>query len=214
MTFALTGNNASISQELTTRLIPVRIDTESERPQSLAYGFHPAYAALEHRTEIIRAIITCYQAWFNAGAPKHGAGAARMGAWSALVRQATIWLSHEGFIHDAGLPEMGDPAHGLMTAGEGDDVETTQLRDLFHALRDTYEDNWFSAKDVTREVNLFPSQALHDAVSSMSPRNGDFKVSTVGAILTNRKTMRIDGLVLVVRKDKTKNTNVFKVALT
>jgi hypothetical protein len=201
----LTSNNASISHELSSRLVSVRIDTQSENPQALAFPFSPIQEAISKRAEIAWGVCTVFQAYFNAGSPKLGKGRSRFATWDDLIRQCVLWVQHEGYLLKAGIEDQmlrpfGDPAGSLLSAGSGMDEETSCLRDLLHALKDQYGVlNNFTAAAVASEVNGFPGP-IKNAIHGLSPRNGDYPVSSVGKILSNRKDRRVDGLYLKVGK--------------
>lgn len=65
-TWVATGNNPSLSDEMTRRVVRIRMDTGMERPETRAGFRHPNLLrwAHEHRGELIAAALTLARAWY------------------------------------------------------------------------------------------------------------------------------------------------------
>ena len=160
-TVVLTSNNASLSRDLHRRFIRVRIDTGVAQPQALEFSFEPVERALTERLAIVRAVCVVVQAFFAAGHPRLGRGDAGYPAWSRLVRDCVLWIEREGFARvrcgadgepldedNAGIGELGDPAHAIVKeAGAADPASLAQSQ-LLIGLRGVFGGEVFYARDV------------------------------------------------------------------
>lgn len=81
------GNNVELSDEMTRRVIPIRLDAGVERPEERT-GFSipdlPAYVR-ERRSELVSACLSLVQAWINEGMPKGTATLGRYESWAGVM---------------------------------------------------------------------------------------------------------------------------------
>ena len=214
-TIMLTSNNASLSTDMATRFLQIRIDTRTERPQSQHFEFHPLVRVLCERLAIINAVLNVVQAYFDAGSPVIGKGCSRFPEWDRLVRQCVLWLKREGFAKEAGIDQIGDPAHAIMEDAGNADPESEGLALLLEGLQSKYGAEWFSARSAVSWIeNCRDDNALmvREAVETLMPSIGcgRISVSTFASILRYRVDRPSEGLVL--RKFKAgKKTNGYMV---
>lgn len=233
----MTSNNASLSRDLTSRFIRIRIDSGVERPQTLEFDFDPIERALSERLAIARAVCLVVQGFFAAGSPRLGKGDARFPEWSRLVRQCVLWcgqdtLSDSGrqklnlgegelveadglpsLAEEAGIGVLGDPAHQIIEEAGRSDPESQALGLLLNGLRDTFDHDFFYARDV---LALIESQRgggaelVREAAELLCPVRAPLNARTVASLLRYRLDRHCDGLVLRMA-DGGKNTKVYSV---
>jgi hypothetical protein len=94
--FFVTGNNIRVGGDLVSRVIPIRIDAQTSRPQEREGFRHPDLADYirKHRAELLAALLTLCRAWVAAGKPETTCPKMRYGAWRRVVGGI---LQHAGF---------------------------------------------------------------------------------------------------------------------
>jgi hypothetical protein len=98
-TWFVTGNNLEPVNDTVRRVLVVRIEVDSERPQERTGFKRPLLAeyAREHRADLLARALTIMRAYHLAGRPSQNLSAwGSFVAWSELVRGALVW---------AGLPD-------------------------------------------------------------------------------------------------------------
>jgi putative DNA primase/helicase len=67
-----TGNNPALSTEIARRVVRIRMDAKTERPQERQGFRHPKLRVwvTEHRAELIHACLTLVRAWIADGKPQ------------------------------------------------------------------------------------------------------------------------------------------------
>jgi len=119
--WAATGNNISLMADTSRRVGHIRIETQDERPEERQGFRYPRL--LDHvrsnRAKLLSAALTMLRAFHVAGRPiKPIPEWGSFEGWSALVRQAVVWL---------GLPDPGSTRVELM---ERSDVQASAIRQL------------------------------------------------------------------------------------
>ena len=96
-TWVATGNNVSLSDEMTRRVVPIRLDARMERPEERTGFRHPEILAWvrNNRTRLVSACVAVIQAWLTAGMPRGTATLGRYEAWAGMM---------EGILTTAGVP--------------------------------------------------------------------------------------------------------------
>ena len=138
--FIITGNNVSLANDESSRIIPVRLTTKAASPHKRKFT-HPDVIrrALEIREPVLRHVIGVI-AGFHASRVNVTVAPSRFPQWDVLVRYPLIWvgLKDVGTVFDQNIensPELG--AHLAL------------MRHLY-AL---YGENKFSASDLVRLAN-------------------------------------------------------------
>lgn len=145
-TFFATGNNLTFRGDLTTRVIPVDLDPNCERPEERKFDVNLHEYIPQHRGELVRAALTVLRAYHVAGRPRQALPVfGRFEMWSDLVRSALVWVGE------------ADPCAG-------------RLR-----IRDTDPERELVASVLTRWFALFGNQPLTavDVIRDADPRKTD-----------------------------------------
>ena len=112
-----TGNNLVVAGDMTTRIVPCRLDPQVERPeerefQRNLYDWIPA-----NRPHLIRAVLTILRGYVVAGRPKQPIkNFARFEDWSRLIRSALVWLGEADPLLGREQLEDGDPVRAKLRA--------------------------------------------------------------------------------------------------
>jgi putative DNA primase/helicase len=193
-----TGNNLSIVGDLKRRVVLIRMDAKTERPEQRTFNKNHLDEILSKRAEIITAVLTISMAYLQAGEPlieKHTPyGSFEM--WDRLVRKPLLWI---------GTP---DPLAGAEALRESDpDMEC--MKALFSA--------WLSVKDLNvastaSDVVKVGMEYLPGGVEPSYPDLRDAlqlacseKVNSrrLGNWLRNHKDRIVDGLQLIKHGEDT-----------
>jgi len=85
--WAATGNNVRVSDEMSRRTIPVRLDPHTDRPFDRTGFHHPDLIAWtdEHRSDLVHANLTLAQAWVAEGMPRGTLVVGMYEAWAAVM---------------------------------------------------------------------------------------------------------------------------------
>lgn len=94
-----TGNNPVLSDEIARRTIRVRLDAQMERPYERSNFRHPNLKgwAIEHRADLLWAVVVMVRAWLAAGRPP---GSRSMGTFESWAR------TMGGILDVAGIPGL------------------------------------------------------------------------------------------------------------
>ncbi len=81
------GNNVELSDEMTRRIIPIRLDAGVERPEECADFRHPNLPEYvrNHRSELVSACLPLIQAWLEARQPKGSTPLGRFESWTDVM---------------------------------------------------------------------------------------------------------------------------------
>lgn len=95
-TFAVTGNNVTLSNEMTGRSVLIRLDPKMEDPSTRTGFRHPKLEVWtrEHRRRLLWAALTLGQAWIAAGRPMANVAFGGFEAWGGVLG---------GVLHVAGI---------------------------------------------------------------------------------------------------------------
>ncbi|MBI1338474.1 MAG: hypothetical protein GC164_16145 [Phycisphaera sp.] len=121
-----TGNNIAVGADMGRRCLYIRLDAPEERPE-LRTGFqHPDLMAyvIEHRGELLVHALTVLRAYCAAGKPCQTLPSfGSFEGWSALVRQAVVWLGYK------------DPCETTGHLIANSDNDAADLGEFFEALK-------------------------------------------------------------------------------
>ena len=140
--FIASGNNPTTSREIARRIVPIRIDARSERPE-LRTGFtHPDILAWakESRGWLIWAALTLIQHWIAAGCPKGQRVLGKFEGWSAVMGGIAEVNGIHGFLDN--LNEFRCCA----------DTESTTLRAVVTAWSSAFGEAPIRASDLLGHV--------------------------------------------------------------
>jgi hypothetical protein len=137
-TWIATGNNLQLSMEIARRCIRVRIDAKVDQPW-LRTGFrHDPLKpwVIEHRAELVHALLILIQAWLAAGRPP---GTRTLGSFDTWARTIGGILEHAGF---TGFLEDTNELY------ESADTETQEWRDFTSAWWARFRSLWVNTSDL------------------------------------------------------------------
>ena len=181
-----TGNNLSIIGDLKRRVVMIRLDAKTERPEHRAFDCDHLVAVAARRGEIITLALTIVAAYLAAGAPKvqglHGFGGFEQ--WDRMVRRPLVWL---------GLP---DP---LLTSEElrEQDPDLEAMRLMFSAWRESFSDRAVTGAEVINEsqsVGQSENEELRDALQLVCAEKPNSR--RLGFWLRSHRERIVDGLQL------------------
>jgi len=150
-TFLATGNNVTVSGDLTRRVLPCTIDAQVERPYEREFTINPLSFIEKHRGELVNAALTIILAYQNAGCPpqKQLNSFGSFEEWSKSIRNALVWNG------------MQDPCLGLELWDQVDPVR----EELSAVLDSWYEISQSSAITISELIKL-AKQYLSDEYRS------------------------------------------------
>lgn len=132
-----TGNNLAIVGDLKRRVLMIRLDAKTERPEHRAFDRDHLATITADRGKIISLCLTIIAAYLAAGAPKiaglHGFGGFEQ--WDRMVRRPLVWL------------DLPDP---LLTSEElrEQDPDLEAMRLLYTAWHQEFNDRAVTASEV------------------------------------------------------------------
>lgn len=141
--FIATANNASLSPDLVRRALHVRLEGDTERPESRTGFTHPDLRGhiLENRARYLLAALTILRGYYVAGCPDMKLKP--MGsfeAWSRVVRNALVWAG------------QADPLDTQEALRETSDPEQEGLEALFTAWHIVYGERGVTVKTVLGDL--------------------------------------------------------------
>lgn len=199
------GNQYTADRDMSTRWLIARIDPGTEHPQMLTYAFDPVDRALADRLGIIHAAITLHLAYHQAGCPRADRIDTRFATWGRTVRQLCLWLRDSGIAAEAGIGELGDPAHATLSGSIASDQESEALALLLSGLMEQFGADAFTASEVRRLHERGESGSdtaclqIHEGLSGLLPRDRlrNLSAQSVNWALKNRRGRICGGLKLV-----------------
>jgi hypothetical protein len=197
VTWFLSGNNLALRGDIHRRVIPCRLQTTDERPESRE-GFF--YADLlghvrQHRPDLVVAALTVLRGFFAAGRPNPGLPPlGSYEGWSAVVRGAVNWAyGHDPAATREGVTEADESISSLAAVLEG----WSQLPGG--------TDDGLTVAEALRILNgdgHGTFQLLRDTLASWSKREGLPGPQAVGYRLRAWRGRVIGGRVLVGENDR------------
>ena len=195
--FVVTGNNLAFIGDTCRRILPCRIDAESETPYLRRFEFDPLDLVRSGRHRLVVAVLTLLRAYQAAGAPVVAAGSlASFERWDGIVRQAVCWLAQA-----QDQIELGDPAASI-ASNVREDSHKSSLRSVLEAWRDCFGERAVSAQEV---LDHFGDEGLEKALRELeSQRGGGLNAQRLGKWLSRHKDEFAGGLrfVRVVNAEK------------
>jgi hypothetical protein len=155
VTWMATGNNLSLAGDLARRCFWVRLNAGTAHPWQRTGFRHPDLLAWvsAHRGELVTALLTLSQAWYQAGQPE--GVAPPLGGFEAWVRIIG------GILHYVGIPAFLDNLHALYSqVDEGDSGQWTAFLSVWLA---TYGERPLTVADLTEDL-LLAGSALRDVL--------------------------------------------------
>ena len=136
--FFVTGNNLTITGELSRRRIPINLDAKVARPELRTFKQAELLRWVEeHRVELLHAVCVLIRAWVAAGRPKGSHPRPNsFGRWAELVGGVSSYCGITGFLDN------------LSQASQDDDIETSEWEAFLAFLHNQFKDQPFTASAV------------------------------------------------------------------
>ena len=192
------GNNVELSDEMTRRIIPIRLDAGVERPEERT-GFKikdlPAYVR-EHRSELVSACLSLVQVWVDAGMPKGEATLGRYESWAGVLGGILKVSGVSGFL--SGRERLHSEA----------DKETQEWAALLSNWWATYGERAATASEVFTVVK--EHKMLLDLWAG---REGLAASQRFGRALTNKRDRVFGGFkIMGAGRDAVSKSNAYRLA--
>jgi hypothetical protein len=92
-TWMATGNNLTVSGDLSTRVLICRLDAKMERPEERQFDRELRSHVLQNRQKLVVAALTILRAYVVSGSPRQSLTPfGRFEQWSDFVRSPLVWL--------------------------------------------------------------------------------------------------------------------------
>lgn len=180
-TFFFTGNNLSLTGDLTRRIIPIDLNSKCEKPEDREFSFVPEEMALERRREFVLAALNILKRYQDDGCPEPVV-LGSFEVWSRVVRSAVI---------HAGLP---DPCTGLADWEATDTVAVT-LRNLLRVWHGLWKSTPMRSGEVVN--NATEGSELAEVLADIcQERSGKFSTRILGKYLSRYVERREGGFFL------------------
>ena len=193
-----TGNNMTVRDDMSTRVLRILLDAQMERPDLRTFRRSDLLAYVgERRGALVHAALTILRAYIIAGKPlvsisgKPFKVSGRFNEFSNIVAAALVWL------------DRADPL-GSQRAVVADDPVRETRQTVLHAWQAAYGDRWLTAREIMEDDGPTPvGDKVRAALGEI-----DVGGTSHGALAVKLKSFErliIDGLKLVRRPAK-KNT--------
>jgi len=186
-----TGNNMTVRDDMSTRVLRIRLDAQCERPDLRQFKRKDLLAYVKSkRGQLIHAVLTILRAYIVVGRPQTSISgkpftvSGRFNEFSALIAGALVWL------------DRPDPL-GSQSGVVADDPIREARQTILRAWQEVYGfDEWITAKRLKDDNGNKVSDALDDIeIGGSSPNATAAKLKTFENLI-------IDGLKLVRRPGK------------
>ena len=193
---SFTGNNLKFKNDITARILKCRLDAGLESPEERKFDWDPVIWALEHRVELVQAVLTILRAYIvhcaNGGERSECSPFGDYTDWSRFIREPLIWL--------------GEPDPVLTNKEiKNEDPEREKTATVFHAILDAFPDGTPRlVKDIIKESLLDEKRELRAALLSVaSSRNHEnIDPNRLGGWFGSKMDVQVDGMTL--RKEGTR----------
>ena len=200
----LTGNNITLSADMSRRFLQCRLDTQTERPYTRCFELDPDSYTREHRQQLVQAAITVllgYRVHGVVAGHRWGKGStASFEVWDEMVRQAVCWLAVNPEL--CGGLELADPIGGI-EKGMDEDPERERLDALLSAIWEWRGDKPFTTADIAMiydGLRFAPppcNREVAEAAAEIAPiTGGRLNTRALGRWLAKNKGRIVNGLKL------------------
>jgi hypothetical protein len=185
-TWMATGNNLRVGGDLPRRCYWIRLDAKMANPWKRANFKHPELKqwVMEHRGELLAALLTLARAWYAAGQPK--ADVPRLGSfetWAEMVGGILAYAGVEGFLGN------------LDTLHEQVDEESQQWAAFLAAIAaDSKTRDTFTTADLAEAIKYHESvtEAVPDDIAQFRHVDDSNFKKKLGKVLASRVDARFD----------------------
>jgi putative DNA primase/helicase len=148
-----TGNNLTVSGDLTRRVLVATLDSKMEHPEDREFSGEPVRDVLADRGKYIAACLTICRAYAVAGRPEPMPRLPSFEGWSDTVRSALVWLG------------CADPVETLHSA-RADDPARMVLQDVLA--------NWAESIGTGYGSRMKIAEVVKRAVEKEVPSGGEY----------------------------------------
>jgi hypothetical protein len=195
--WSMTSNNGQLGTDMARRVIAIRLDSKTDRPQSRKgprEGSNWQHVlpnwSLDNRASLVRAALVLCRNWIQQGSPSGYEG--RRGSyeeWERVIGGILMSANIPGFL--ANVDEI-----------TGEDPERSSLEELFSGWQERYGDCPMTAEDL----------AADDWLSRFAKNpQAPLTASSVGFILRTHKDQRVGSLVLKLTTNRGGVKNTWRV---
>ncbi|MEO9296957.1 bifunctional DNA primase/polymerase [Devosia alba] len=180
-----TGNNLTLSGDVTRRALICRMDAGMERPDQRQFGFDPRIEARANRPRLVTAGLTVLRAYIAAGRPNPMDKIGSFEDWN-LVREAIVWLGYD---------DPADTRERVLA----DDPAKAVLLDLLRLWWTTLKDRPVTLAELAVMADKQGKGSAQDLVTELiaTTRYQHFNARSVGRFLAKHVDRRVGGLVLL-----------------
>ncbi len=205
-TWLATGNNVTVTGDLTTRVVVCHLDPQMERPEERRFQVNLYQFIPKRRPELVAASLTILRAFVAAGKPGRDVPQfGRFEEWSDLVRGSLIWLGLPDPVTTRRVIEASDPVRNqlrmVLTAWHGAmggmEVTATEIVAKARQLAKPAHD-WHEPHQERQAENPALLNALQDVTSAVGQ---DINTRRLGKWLAKYEN-RIEEGVRIERSDR------------
>ncbi len=198
--WVFTGNNIVFKGDFATRILPIRIVPNMERPESRKFNRQDiGQWAMDNRKKIISAILSIIMAGKDVDEEKYKSSA-RFKEWNRFVRIPLMEVSSEDLLD-------------VFSQNDFMDDEAIAKGELLELLRKTFGDNLFKTRDI---MDLVDGMAITGTKVALDTNGSEFKhtiteafnekatvnIKTLGRYILGMKDFILRGLMLVRAESK------------
>lgn len=195
-----TGNNLTFKRDLATRVIPCKIDAETEHPEERSFEVDLREYIPAHRAELVVAGLTFLRAYIAAGMPPQEVREfGRFEKWSRLIRFALIWVGE------------ADPCGGRRELEEAD-PERELIVELLAAWESVLGTDPIAAADVLGRADAEGGERLANALRAVLAADELSKASVSLGRWLQRHAAQIEGGRYVKYARKLQGTRLWQVS--
>lgn len=185
----VTGTNLNLSPEIARRCLRIRLIPDSERPWNRGGFRHPHITAwaMEHRPQLVEAVLVAIQSWIAAGRPQGTGVLGSFEAWSRVVGGIVGHLGEPEFL--GGLEEFYAEA----------DQETRELEAFVAAWWAKYQGAELRSRDLQQlaaELGLM--------AAALEGKSAESRDSRFGKALRALRDRKISGFEIVSEMSRTR----------
>jgi hypothetical protein len=188
----LTGNNLTLTGDMSRRILVARIDPQTDKPFARCFDIDPLTHCLAHRQEMVAATLTLVRFYISTS-PKRPCKSrmASFEPWDDWVRQTVLYTNEV-----LELKQFGDIMEQVH-ANQASDPEQEVLGELLCAWRECFGSDKKTSADVidrTKGFTTGPDGRLREALTEFAPRGGILTSKSLGRILKYRLGRIVGGL--------------------
>ena len=169
----ITGNNITPSADTARRIVEIRLDPKCESPATRNFKTNPILFMREHRSTLIRSVLTIQAAYQNylksGGAEPEAPAVGSFNDWNQWCRLPVLWLTNS------------DPAKRLLDQIKSDPAKA-ELAEVLTEWQREFGTDQMTAMQLSR------SQKVYESIKAVAGvRNRDMSVVDIGRWIAKNK---------------------------